>query len=197
MATCFCGCGREIDGLRPRANNEAAKEIARDLAVLEGALSRGDTGARTAEAQALADEGTTRLAAIRSYLHGEVERDALDKRGNQAWMKTASKLADTLVASASGPSWEPDDPFTAHLAQAGLRAVGVVTDVRRDGLGNERVADLAMTVSARTPDGETLDVRRSLSIAVVKAPRVGDRVEIAYDPDAPDRFVYRPALAPE
>ena len=189
---CYCGCGREIEGIRARANNEACEQISRHVAVMQGALERGDAGDRTAEVQAMADEGTALVAQTTRYLHGEVGRDDLDKAATKDWLKRGSKLADTLVTSASGLPWVPDDTATAHLAQSGTRGAGVVVDVRKDGMGNERVADLAITVSVRAADGTTTELTRSLSVPVVSAPRVGDRVEVAYDPLAPQRFLYRP-----
>jgi hypothetical protein len=193
-ATCFDGCGREIEGIRARANNEAAEQMSQHLAVMRGALERGEAGARTAETQAMVDHGTMLVAEITRYLHGEADRDDLDKKANKEWLRKGAKLADELAKSGSGPAWEPDDSRTAHLAQAGVRAQGIIVDVQKDGMGNERVADLAVTVRVKTGDDSTMEVRRSLSIAVVKAPRIGDRVEVAYDTDDPNRFVYRPSL---
>ncbi len=178
--------------MRPRANNAAAAEMVRHRDVLRGALDRGEAGDRTAEVEALADEGTALIDAIRRYLHGEISRDDLDRRATKEWLDRGRKVAEQLVSSASGAPWLPDDPRTAHLAQAGRRVRGVITDVRRAGLGNERVADLAMSVKVREPDGAETVLTRDLSIAVIRAPRVGDQVEVAYDEAEPDRFVYRP-----
>ena len=80
------------------------------------------------------------------------------------------------------------------LGPSGVRAVGVITEVRKAGWGNERVADLEIVVMTRAPDGHELEHRRELSISVIEAPRVGDRVEVAYDAADPNRFVYRPHL---
>jgi hypothetical protein len=193
-ATCFCGCGRTIEGVRARANNQGAQQMSRHLAVMRGALERDEAGDRTVETRAMVDEGTALVVAITRYLHGEGTRDDLDRGSNKAWLRNGRKLADALVASASGPPWAPDDASTAHLAQSGQRALGVIVDVQRDGMGNERVADLAISVSVRSADGATLDLSRKLSISVVQAPRTGDRVEVAYDPADPNRFVYRPHL---
>ena len=122
--TCFCGCGREIEGLCPRANNEAAEQMSRHLAVMRGALERGETGDRAADTTAMVDEGTVLVAEIRRYLHGEISRDDLDRAASKDWLRKGAKLADALVASASGPRWFRDDPTTAHLAQSGQRATG-------------------------------------------------------------------------
>jgi Protein of unknown function (DUF3592) len=192
--TCCCGCGRPIDGIRERANNEAAQQMSQHLAVMRGALDRGEAGDRTAETQAMVDEGAALVAGITRYLHGEMARDDLDKKANKEWLRTGAKLADALVSSASGPAWMPDDRSTTHLAHAGQRANGVVVDVKRAGMGNERVADLAIRVKVRSVDGGEMEITRSLSIAVVQAPRVGDRVEVAYDDADPNRFVYRPRV---
>jgi hypothetical protein len=171
-----------------------AGEMSRHLAVLRGALDRDETGERTTEVSALADQGTHLLGELTRYLHAEITRDDLDRAATKAWLDKGGATAGSLMASASGPPWTPNDPRTAHLAQAGTRAPGVITDVRRAGLGNARVADLTMTVTIRPSDGPTLELSRTLSIAVVQAPRIGDRVEVAYDPSDPHHFVYRPLI---
>jgi hypothetical protein len=194
MATCFCGCGREIEGIRRRANNAVSTHMSRDLTVLQGALERDDAGQKTAETRAVADEGVLLLGAIKRYLHGEVERDQLNRGRIKSWAKEARSLAKELLESGPGPVWEPHDHRTNHLAQAGERARGVITDVRRNGWGNDQVANLAVSVLARTSDGTEIELERTLSISVVKAPRVGDAVEVAFEPGDPTRFVYRPLV---
>jgi hypothetical protein len=194
MATCFCGCEREIEGIRRRAGNELASQMLQDLTVMQGALERTEAGSRTAQTQAMVDEGEVLVAATRRYLHGEVERGELDRGRVKTWAKEARALAKTLVEDAVGPAWEPHDHRTNHLAQSGQRATGVITDVRRKGWGNDQVASLQMWVSARTADGTEVGLTRQLSISAVKAPRIGEAVEVSYDPDDPNRFVYRPIV---
>jgi hypothetical protein len=191
---CFCGCGRAVSGVRPRANNEVAGRMSQHLAVLRGALERDEAGDRVDEVRVLVDEGTDLIEAIKRYLHGEISRGDLDRAATKAWLHRGGKMADSFLSSASGPAWEPDDQTTAHLAQSGRRASGVVTDVRRGGLGNDRVADLVVSVTIQPDRDTTVELTRKLSISVVKAPRVGDHVEVAYDPSERDRFVYRPLL---
>ncbi|MFN8025779.1 MAG: hypothetical protein U0W40_05280 [Acidimicrobiia bacterium] len=195
MATCFCGCGREIDGLRAVANNEAGQQMARDLAVMRGALQRDETGVRQVETEQMVAQGTVLVDAIVRYLHGEAERGDLDKGANKDWMKRGRKLAQALASSSAGPPWLPDDDSSMlHLAQTGTRAQGVISAVSRDGWGNERVASLEITVTIAAADGTTSAINRSVAVAVYEAPRVGDQVEVAYDPAAPDRFLYRPLV---
>lgn len=193
-STCFCGCGREIKGIRRKANDQVARQMTTHLATLRGALDRGDAGDRADEATVLVDRGTALLQSITAYLHGEGDRGDIDKAGVKTWLRDAERLSKSLVAKASGPAWGPDDPATTQLALSGVRAKGVITDVSRDGWGNERVADVKMTASIEAVDGSSIDVTRSLSIEVMKAPRVGDRIEVAYDPVDPNRFVYRPRI---
>jgi hypothetical protein len=194
MATCFCGCGRQIEGIRRGANNKIAAHMYQDLAVMHGAIERGEAGPLTAQTRSMADEGVLLLEMITRYLHGEVQRDQVDRGMIKKWNKRASRLADSLVETATGPAWEPDDPRTDGLGHSGQRVKGVVTDVRREGWGNDRVASLRMSVLVRTVDGAEIALERALSISVVKAPRVGDSVEVAYDPADPNRFVYRPLV---
>lgn len=193
-ADCFCGCGREIKGVRPKANNAVAREMSDDLAVLRGALDNGDADDRSDQVRSLVARGADRLASMRGYLHEEIARGDLDKGATTTWRAEARKMCDSLLESSSGPAWEPDDPGTEKLAQSGTRAKGVITDVSRHGRGNERVASLEMSVSILQEGESRLDISRTLSIAVVKAPQIGDRIEVSYDPNDPDRFVYRPSI---
>jgi hypothetical protein len=193
-ATCFCGCGRRITGIRPRANNAVAGKMSEHLAVLRGALGHDEAGGRTAEVSALAHEGTRLIGDIARYLHGEITRADLDRAAVKAWLGKGGEVARSLVASTSGPSWEPDDRRTAELALTGTRAPGVVTDVDSAGYGNTHIAAVDLTVTVRTANGTLQQLRRKLTIAVTKAPRVGDRVEVAYDAADPNRFVYRPRV---
>ena len=193
-AICFCGCGREIKGFRRRATNDVAKQMSQDLAVLSGAIERAAGGPRTGEAQQLADEGAAVVDEARRLVHGEVDRQDVDRSRLRNWANDARSLAADLVTSAPGPSWAPDDPRTNHLAHAGERARGVITDVRKDGWGNDQVSVLAMSVAARTSDGTLIELERSLSIRSDMAPRVGDHIDVAYDPTDLSRFVYRPIV---
>jgi len=164
------------------------------LAVLRGALGHDDAGGRTAEVYTLADQGTRLIGDITRYLHGEITRADLDRAAIKTWLRKGSAVAQSLLTSTSGPSWEPDDRRTAELALTGTRAPGVVTDVESAGYGNTHLAAVDLTVIVRTADGATHELRRKLTIEVVKAPRVGDRVEVAYDASDPHRFVYRPLV---
>ena len=193
-ASCFCGCGRPIKGVRLRAANSTAADLAERLEAVRGTLANDAAGDQTAEVAHLADEGVRHEAALTAYLHGETERDDLDKAAISDWLRRARALPTALAADAAGPPWRPDDRASAMLGPSGVRAVGVITEVRKAGWGNERVADLEIVVRTRAADGHDLEHRRALSISVIEAPRVGDRVEVAYDAADPNRFVYRPHL---
>lgn len=193
-ASCFCGCGRPVKGVRLRAANSTAADVAERLAMLRGTLANESAGVHSDEVGRLAAEGDDLVSTLTAYLHGETARDDLDKDAITDWLRRARSLPTTLAAESSGPAWRPDDRATAMLGPGGVRAVGVITDVQKAGWGNERVADLAIVVSTTAPDGAGLELRRELSISVVAAPRVGDRVEVAYDAADPNRFVYRPQL---
>lgn len=193
-AMCFCGCGRRIRGIRPRANNAVAGTMAEHLSVLSGALGYDDAGGRSAEVSAVADEGIRLIGDITRYLHGEISRADLDRAAIKTWLDRGRAMKQSLLASTRGPSWEPDDPRTATLGLTGTRAPGVVTDVESAGFGNTHVAAVDMTVTLRTADGATQQLRQKVTTTVLKAPRVGDRVEVAYDASDPHRFVYRPLI---
>ena len=113
--------------------------MSQHLAVMRGALDRDEAGDRTAETHDMVDEGTTLVASISAATSTRRSRVTTSTpRANKQWLRKGAKLADALVSSASGLPWEPDDTSTAHLGQSGQRVTGVVIDVQRDGMGNER-----------------------------------------------------------
>lgn len=133
------------------------------------------------------------LGKITRYLHGEITRADLDRAAVKAWLGKGSAVARSLVTSTSGPSWEPDDPRTAELALTGIRPRGGHQCRERRLRQHTHFAAVGLTVTVPTAGGATQQLRK-LTIAVVKAPRVGDRVEVAYDAADPHRFVYRPLI---
>lgn len=177
-----------------RAADMVASQMSDALGELNGALRNGEAGGQSEAVGQMVGEGTALLEAMMSYLHGEIGRSDVDRTTNKAWLDRAKKLSKSLSGSAGGPAWEPNDPTTTGLELSGTRARGVIIHVGKSGWGNERVASLEMAVSVATPDGSVLEIRRTLGIAIVKAPRVGDHVEVSYDDADPNRFVYRPLI---
>lgn len=189
---CFCGCERSISGFRARANNTVAGAMARDLAVIEGAARHGEADGDPAAIDDLAAEGRRHLDAIRSYLHGEVGRDSLDKDGAVSWSKRASAVRAALTSPDGPGAWRSREDRSADLPYTGVRAPGVITQVRRTG-GNEHRVDLDLAADVRTADGTTT-VTGGITASTYDAPRVGDAVEVAYDPADPTAFAFRPIV---
>lgn len=192
-STCFCGCERPIEGLRARANNTVAEAMARDLAVIEGAARHGDADGDPAALDDLAAEGRRHLDAIRAFLHGEIGRDALDKDGAVSWSKQASEVRAALTSPDGPGAWRSREDRSADLPYTGVRAPGVIADVRRTG-GNAHRVDLDLVASVRTADGSILTVTGGVTALTYEAPRVGDAVEVAYDPDEPTALAFRPMV---
>lgn len=180
--------------MRRRAANAIGAEMTTLLTVLEGSLANGAAGNTSGEVRQLIDTGEPLAGTIRALVHGEVTRKDFDKAPVVTWMSEAKKRVPTMAARTDGPAWKPSDPATARLAAGGTQARGVIAVVEKNGWGNERVADLKVTVRLDDADGTALV--RSLSIPVREAPREGDRVEVRYDPSSPDRFVYRADVSP-
>jgi hypothetical protein len=182
-----------MKGIRRRANNVAAGQINEDLGVLNGALKHGGVEALTVDLAATTSEGQTILDSLTRYLHESADREHLDKDATIAWLRSAKELRGLLVAAGTGPPWMPAEHGTDLIANTGTRAQGVITSVRRIG-GNEQTARLDVSVSIHGDGREPIVLNRSVSIAVFQAPRVGNNVEVSFDPQDRSRFVFRPAV---
>ncbi len=192
MATsCFCGCGREIKGVRARANNTVAGQVDQDLTTLRGALDYGEAGTHTEAAATVIGEGETMLDQLTVFLHGGDR--TVDKSALQSWLGTAKDLRGEIVNAMTNP-WLPDEPNTDLVANSGVRSRGVVTEVRRVGGGNEFVATVDLTVEVQDDAGGPVPLQRKASFSVIKTPRVGDDVEVSYQPTDLGKFVVRPHI---
>jgi hypothetical protein len=182
---CFCGCGLEVPFGRRRAANAVGAQFDEQLRVLRGALEQG------AE---LVASGEALREGLRGVVHGTIDRDDYDKSASRAWMKRAleerRRLADE-VAEQNYAGWNTLEQ--SELVHAGRRAPAVVIEVKDTGttVNNQPRVRLRLRVQ---PEGEPpFEVERKLLVSRLAIPRVGERVEVAYDPDDRDRFTFRAA----
>jgi hypothetical protein len=178
--------------MRTRAQNVTGEQLVGHLEVLEAALAKG-ADSSVPGLDAFVVEGRSHRSLLARLVHGELSRKQFDKEPLLDWIKQAKTMRTSVTDTAPGPAWEPpglDTVDASALAATGGRATGVFVSVERSGWGNEFVASLEVSIQADI-DGVRRMLHRKIQIDVTRAPRVGDRVEVAYDPDDPNRFVYR------
>jgi Short C-terminal domain len=191
---CFCGCGLEVPFGRRRAANAVGAQFDEQLRVLRGALERGADHGRKPALTELVASGETLRGDLRGVVHGTIDRGDYDKPASRAWMKRAleerGRLADE-VAEKNYAGWNTLEQ--SELVHAGSRAPAVVIEVKDTGttVNNQPRVRLRLRVQ---PEGEPpFEVERKLLVSRLAIPRVGERVEVAYDPDDRDRFTFRAA----
>ena len=134
--SCFCGCGRDVKGVRLKAANALGDQMRPLLASFEGALDAGVLGDDRAEVDALATEvrpdggppfevarkmTVSRLALPRIGDEVEVSYDPQDTNGFVYRLAAASPVAD-------GPATDDGDRLD-RLRQLGeLRDAKVLSD---------------------------------------------------------------------
>lgn len=193
--TCFCGCGRPVKGLRPKATNVVARRVHLDVAMLSGAVSDGLFPDRSDELAALAQEGGGHLDRLRAYLHGELQRRDRDTDAEKRWVRGAGAHRTAIALELIDRGFVGASARLADLVYAGRRAQGTVTKVVDTGMTVNHQPRLRVTVEVQPADGPGFEVTRAMTVSRVAFPRVGDQVEVAYDAAEPNRFAFRPAPA--
>lgn len=199
--TCACGCGQRVRGLRRRASNEVADRMRRDLLLVAGGLADG-TLDDPASAEALLAEGAALLAQLTARVHGQLPRADLDRTAVRGWMDRVAPQRTQATLGARRLGFLGSVRCVMELTYGGVRAPGVVTEVRDTGTSVNTEYGIRLTVQV-LPEGATpFAVQRKALVPRTALPRVGDAVEVAYDPADPDDFVWRvvpgtgPAPAP-
>jgi hypothetical protein len=196
--TCACGCGREISGIRARAANAMAGQLDPLVALLTGAAAEGvslgdDDVTDMAE---LAAEGRALLEVLTDVLHGRSDRDQIDKRALRAWTGRATSASTQLAATASSMGFQGPATRTARLAFAGRRVFGRVTRVEDTGTTVNNRPRVRVEVEIPGEDGRVVTLTQKTTVSRFGLPRVGENVEVGYDPADPDGYVFRVASPP-
>ncbi len=186
---CFCGCGRDISGMRQRSQNTVAKDMAGHLETFEGA-SRVD-GVDAQRAAAAIPQGQALVAVLRSVIHGERSRKDLDKRATRDWHMEAGKIANDLLDQASDIGFLGSASTLSALVYRGQRFPGVIAQVHDTGVEVNRSFRVRLAIDVQPDEGEPFRVERTMLVSRIAVPRVGDRVEVAIDRDDPDEFAFR------
>ena len=203
MATpCFCGHGQPVKGIRLRATNAVGSQMQTDLSVFEGALGDGLDGDGRAggghvELRELVTVGRPLLGELSAVVHGGPKASDFKERVT-AWMDRAKEHRGTIEAAVREAgfvgTWFGS---TGEQVYGGTRVDGVVVAVRDTGTTVNNDPRVELTLRVEGPDGNPLELSRKLLVPRVNIPRPNDRVEVAYDPDDPSQFVFRPVPVPD
>ena len=188
---CFCGCGREVKGLRAKAANAFGEQIQPMVVVFEGAVSAGGLGDTTDAVRTLSAEGRSHAETLAGVVHGAGDRRDLDKRALQDWSSRATSMSTRLGSLALDQGWNGRSTDLARLVHTGVHASGSVVAVRDTGTTVNTEFRVRVTIEFASPDGLTRTVTTKVSVSRLAPPRVGDAVELAYDPDDPDDIAFK------
>lgn len=189
MAECFCGCGRDIGFGRRGVSNKAAKRVFSDLDVLRGAADIDPPPEGVEELRAIVARGDRLRENWREYIHGTRDRGDLDRDALGKLIDDIYEQRKRLALSADYVGW--DMLGASKLFSTGRRAPARIVAIDDTGVTvNEQPrAEIVLRVE---PEGEEpFDVRRKLIVSRLQIPRVGETVEVAYDPDDHERFTFR------
>ena len=192
MTTCFCGCGRDIMGIRLSAANKVAGRIQTDLALFRGGIAdRLIPPTEVAAVAAMVDEGTQRLAWLTTYLHGGASRRDMDKAGITGWVNRAAGPRKAVMVGATRLGFHGGGMRLGELLYGGERARGIVVALRDTGTTINEQPRVEVTLEVHPESGAASQVSAKMLVSRVDPPRVGDVVEVAYRADDPGAFAFR------
>lgn len=189
---CFCGCGREVPWGRKRAANAIGRQYDSDIALFRGAVERQEDPEHETELAALAARGQPMRDMLRDIVHGTADRKQFDKAASRAWLSEAGEHRLRLANEAAQDDYAG---WNAHeqseLINTGKRARAVVVDVADTGTTVNNSPGIRVRLRVDPPGEPPFELERKVVVSRLKLPRLGERVEVAYDPDDPDRFTFR------
>lgn len=177
---------------RRRFANAVGARLDRDLALFRGALERSDQGEHAAELGELVLLGGPLRDTLRGIVHGTVDRRRYDKAAARAWLKRAHGSRGRLgreVAKADFAGW--DAMGQAELLYAGRRAPAVVLDVEDTGVTVNNDPRVRLRLRVEPEGDEPFEAERKVVVSRLAIPRVGERLEVAYDPADVEKLTFR------
>ncbi|MEX2194588.1 MAG: SHOCT domain-containing protein [Thermoleophilaceae bacterium] len=189
MAECFCGCGRDIGFGRRGISNKAAKHVASELDVLRGAAEVEPPPEGVDALREIVARGDRLREPWREYVHGTRARGDFDREPLHELIDDIAEQRKRLALSADYVGW--DMLKASKLFSTGRRAPARIVGIEDTGVtvNNSPRAEIILRVE---PDGEEpFEVRKKLMISRVQLPRIGEPVEVAYDPDDHEQFTFR------
>lgn len=146
------------------------------------------------EMRKLAADGPAKLAQVKAYVHGEVQRDQLDADAINHWFERwRHRYAQVMKDGTEG--WSGINPMKlTQLLVMGERATATIVSVRDTGMTVNDDPRVEITLQF-VPAGEAAPVQRKMKMLVsrIAVPQRGQKVEIAYDPADPERLSFRHA----
>jgi hypothetical protein len=189
---CFCGCGRKVRWGRKRISNALGAQFDKDLRLFRGAADDPAQAEHAAELADLVATGEPIRDALRDLVHGTITRDQFDRAAGRAWIKRASDMRGRVVRQVLDEDYAGWNAHAqAQLVHGGRRAPAVLLEVEDTGttVNHDPRVRLRLRVE---PEGEPpFELERKLLVSRVAVPRAGERVEVFYDPEDPERFTFR------
>jgi Short C-terminal domain len=177
---CFCGCGRNIPFGRLRIANHVGDLLEQNVAILEGLQDRGTAEAK-AEATSLLPAGRDYLAEVTEYVHGQRDRDSVRRKEIQDYCDTLVDLRKRLASSDDFPGWDAWDQSALYFG--GEHAPGEIVHVSDTGTTINANPRVELTIRVSPTDGAPFDVQHRRTVSRLQIPRVGEHVDVAYDPE--------------
>jgi hypothetical protein len=190
-ATCFCGHGEPVKGVRRRASNGIGAQIQTDLATFRGAIADGIVDGSDLEFQQMLSEGDALLEEMSAVVHGGDKGDGYKERV-KAWTDRAHEPRKhvELALRDAGVSGKWFGSAGKRLYE-GTRAPGVILKVRDTGTTVNNDPKVELTIRVDPPDGEPFELSKKMLVSRTNLPRPNEAVEVGYDPDDPSDFVWR------
>jgi hypothetical protein len=165
-----------------------------DVVALAGVARDDLVPERSEEFATFAAEGAALLAAMEAYLHGQLDRRSRNRKAEKEWMGRAGRLRNLVADAIVDHGFVGTGVRPAELVYGGKRAPGVVVDVVDTGTTVNTSIRVRVTVEVHPEGGVAFEATRKMLVSRIAFPRIGDDVEVAYDPDDPDEFAYRQVL---
>jgi hypothetical protein len=193
MATeCFCGCNAEVPFGRRRAANALGRQYDKDLALFEGAVERHADPEHETELSSLVARGRVLRDRLRDIVHGTADRKQFDKAASRAWLSEAGDHRLRLANAAGQDDYAGWNTLEqSELVNTGSRAPAVILDLEDTGMLVNHNPRVRLRLRVEPPGEPTFEVERKVVVSKVKIPRIGERVDVAYDPEDPERFTFR------
>ncbi len=183
---------------RRAAANVIGRQITKDLTTLrQAATGTLPPAVDRAGLERLCYDGDGVLTRVRARAHDEISHNEIDRDTTQAFLSAARRMRDTLTRSSRDTSGRSTGPDPTRV-----RARGEVIDIRETGMTVNDDPRVRLRVRVFPPGADSFEIERKLLVSRLEIPRRGDRVEVEYDPNEPDRFTFEladatPGLAEE
>ena len=189
---CFCGCGRAVPWGRKRAANAIGRQYDSDIALFRGAVERHEDPEHETALAGLATRGQPLRDMLRDIVHGTADRKQFDKAASRDWLNEASDHRLRLAKAAASDGYVGWNSLEhSELINTGKRAPAVVVDVEDTGMTVNNSPRIRVRLRAEPPGEPPFELERKVLVSRVMLPRLGERVELVYDPDDHERFTFR------